>query len=98
MYYLYDLCLVLELFVVEWLVWLGFDVEVVKWEWLFWELLLVIKVSVKFDVVELVWVDENFYFNLVKVLGNLFFMELLEDINEWLYFVCMVVIMSVYCV
>jgi DNA-binding GntR family transcriptional regulator len=93
-HHLYDLRLALELFVVERLARSGLDAEVAKRERLFWEPLLAIKASAKFDAAELVRADENFHLNLAKALGNPFLTESLEDINERLHFVRMAVITS----
>ncbi|MGC4075364.1 MAG: GntR family transcriptional regulator [Nibricoccus sp.] len=93
-HHLYDVRLALELFVVERLARSGFPADVAARERAFWEPLLAIKASAKFETAELVRADENFHLNLAKALGNPFLTESLEDINERLRFVRMAVITS----
>ena len=69
-HHLYDVRLALELFVVERLARSGLDAEVAGRERAFWEPLLAIKASTKFETAELVRADENFHLNLAKAVGN----------------------------
>jgi len=93
-HHLYDLRLALELFVVERLARSGLAPELAEREKGYWEPLLSIKASAKFDAPELVRADENFHLTLAKAVGNPFLTESLEDINERLRFVRMAVITS----
>jgi DNA-binding GntR family transcriptional regulator len=93
-HHLYDVRLALELFVVERLARSGLEAGVMERERAYWEPLLSIKASAKFETAELVRADENFHLNLAKAVGNPFLTESLEDINERLHFVRMAVITS----